>query len=666
MHKVLYGHPDPLEDSCPDIDPALVAIVNRCLEKLPEQRYPDFGAVRKALDAVDRREPDHPQPAGPVDGPSADLSAGVSDTAFVSPAVLASLHADIPAPLPLIPESTPRDATVIIRPPGQRAQRASDFPEVQLVVTQGDPRFIGRSVRIDKPSFTIGRSDECDFCLAESSWSRHHAEVIYVNDGFVIRDRESSNGVYLNGRKIREAALPFGSTITIGKSQLTFSHVRDTSLPDLVGSEVGGRYQLQRLLRDSAKGAVYAAKDNRTAGDVAVKLLSPMLMRYPGYRDEFQRCAQIAVKLRHPHICGLIDYGVTTMPESAGGATETQFLCFELMAGGNLAMRLDAGDPISSARIEQWLTPIAGALDFAHRHDVLHGDLKPSAIVFDEEDHPYVTDFSIFQQSLHERGPVVGTPAYMAPELWSDGAVTPASDQFALAALIYYLVTGARPFEGQEHPDVRRRNFLRGPMPAHDEAAHNRRPDVPRAVSTVLAKALTTNPRDRFESAVSFAAAFKSALRRIVPRSEGPEVFISYQRDLSAPLAMYLADKLKAQGIRPFVDTQGLDRAGRFPPQIERAIEDADVFVCLLARTTLDSAYVVEEIRAAHRYEKPMIPIMQESYQPDPGHTDPAIAALLNFQGLPIMDKKNLHLEHTASDLVKLVKSAVAQHERND
>src|SRR5262245_34720002 len=129
---------------------------------------------------------------------------------------------------------------------------------------------------------------------------------------------------------------------------------------------------------------------------------------------------------------------------------------------------------------------------------------------------------------------------------------------------------------------------------------------------------------------------------------------------------MSLADKRKAQGIRPFVATQGLDRAGRFPPQIERAIEDADVFVCLLARTTLDSAYVVEEIRAAHRYEKPMIPIMQESYLPDPSHTDPAIAALLNFQGLPIMDKKNLHLEHTASDLVKLVKSAVAQRDRND
>ena len=88
--------------------------------------------------------------------------------------------------------------------------------------------------------------------------------------------------------------------------------------------------------------------------------------------------------------------------------------------------------------------------------------------------------------------------------------------------------------------------------------------------------------------------------------------------------------------------------------------------MCLLARTTLDSAHVIEEIRTAHRYDKPMIPVMQESYQADAAHADPAVSALLNYQGLPIMDKKNLHMEHTASDLVRLVKSAVALRDRND
>src|SRR5262249_28991929 len=346
-------------------------------------------------------------------------------------------------------------------------------------------------------------------------------------------------------------------------------------------------------------------------------------------------------------------------------AVTTEYLCSYLMSGGSLLDRLESGTPVDTARAATWLTAVGSALDHAHRHGVLHGDLKPSAIVFDDDDHPYLTDFAIGQQALNAQGrPAAGTAAYMAPELWEDGAITAATDQFALAAIFYYVVTGARPFEGQENPEVRRRNFRRGVIAAHEEAAANNRDRVPRAVSIALARALSTDPAQRFESAAAFAAAFKAALRHVRP-AEGPEVFISYQRDVSAPLAMYFADRLKAHGIRTFIDTQGIDRAGRFPPQIERAIEDTDVFICLLAETTLNSGYVLDEIRAAYRYEKPMIPVMQESYRSSGGDRDPAVAALLAHQGLPVLDRRNLHLEHTATDLVRLVKSALAQRERD-
>jgi serine/threonine protein kinase len=93
------------------------------------------------------------------------------------------------------------------------------------------------------------------------------------------------------------------------------------------------------LLRENAKGAIYAGKSKRTSGDVAVKLLSPDLVRYPGYRDSFQREAEIATKLRHPNICRVIDYGPTTLHLSNDVAVETQFLCYELMTGGSLAKR---------------------------------------------------------------------------------------------------------------------------------------------------------------------------------------------------------------------------------------------------------------------------------------------------------------------------------------
>jgi serine/threonine protein kinase len=513
----------------------------------------------------------------------------------------------------------------------------------------------------------IGRDPACDLSVQDPGWSRRHAQIDWIDDGFIVSDLGSRNGIYVNGRRVHKAPLLVGTVITIGGTDLVLSVVRDSPLPDFTGCVVDGRYRLVKLLRESAKGAVYAGEYTRMSGEVAVKLLSPDLVRYAGYRDSFHQEAAIAARLRHPHICAVIDYGSTTLHPPGGGTIETQFLCYEMMTGGSLARRLDADEAVAVQRIAEWLTAIASALDFAHRRGVLHGDVKPSAIVFDEDDHPYLTDFSIAREALSaEGGPVVGTPAYMAPEVWDGGDMTAGSDQFALAAIVYYLVTGARPFEGQDNPEVRRRNFRRGVIAAHEEAAHNKRARLPRAVSAVLARALAADPADRFESSSAFASAFKAALRHITPSSGQPEAFISYQRETSAPLAMYFADRLKAQGINAFIDTEGIDRAGRFPPQIERAIEDTDVFICLLADTTLQSGYVVEEIRAAHRFEKPMIPVMQESFGAPPrAVADEAVAALLAHQGLPVLDRRNLHLEHTATDLVRLVKSAIAQRDRD-
>jgi serine/threonine protein kinase len=679
LHKVIQQPAPPMLLMDPTLDPALVAMIGKCLEKSPDERYGDMSIFRRELAAVRSRLDRETDFAGdalsilketyspPSDRPSRAAPPPPPPPEMVAPSSPDFGATIITPPPPRVvqgPPSSPdvSDATLVFAP-AQRPDTAGEFPDVQIVVSRSpDAHLIGRTLRISKPVFTMGRGDDCDLSLADAGWSREHAEIVYVDSGFVLRDSGSRNGTYLNGRTIKEAPLLFGAVITLGQTELIFSHVRDAPLPDLTGCAVADRYTLVRMLRKSGTGALYAATHDATGGQVAIKLLMPHLLRFAGYRDTFERKAQIAARLHHPHICGVIDYGATTLRPAGGSSLETQFVCFELMPGGTLGERLDAAVATPLAQVADWLASIASALDYAHRHDVFHGDLKPSAIVFDEDDHAYLTDFSIAQHALTaEGGPTAGTPAYMAPELWDESAITPAAEQFALAAITYYVVTGSKPFEVQENPSARRQNFRRGPIPAHEEAAHNGRPGAPRAVSQVLARALARDATQRFASPTAFASAFKAALRHAVQR-EAPEVFISYQREVSAPLAMYLADRLKGQGIHPFIDTQGLDRAGRFPPQIESAIEDSDVFICLLAATTLESAYVVEEIRAAHRYDKPMIPVMQESYSGAKGESaDPAVAALLAHQGLPVLDRRNLHLEHTADNLVKLVKSALAQ-----
>jgi len=665
--KLLYEDPEPLETLVPDLDADLAAIVARCLRKSPDDRYPDMAAVQRDLAKVRQRLPE------PIADEAFSVATPVPGPAAAAPAVspierTVIVAAPEPAAEPVAPAAPDAlDATLAFFAPGAVSHATLTIPDVQLVVTRSpDSRLVGHTVRIGKQTFTIGRDPDCDLNLPDSGWSRDHAEIQFRPDGFVLQDRSSRNGTYVDGRAVKQTPLLFGAVITVGQTDLTFSYVQQTVLPDLTGCGVASRYTLLRLLRESAKGAVYAGKNDATGGDVAIKLLSPDLCRYQSYRDSFRREAQIAARLVHPHICPVMDYGPATVKPRGSAPLATEYLCSRLMAGGSLLDRLDARSAIGSAEAADWLAAIAGALDEAHGNAVIHGALKPGAIVFDGGGHPYLTDFAIGQQAPNADGrPLTGTPAYMAPELWDDGNTTPASDQFALAAIFYYVVTGSRPFEGQEYPDVRARNFRRGAIPAHEEAAHNKRDKVPRAVSTVLARALAADPAERFETASAFAAAFKAALRHVVHRTDGPEVFISYQRDVSAPLAMYFADRLKAQGILAFIDTQGIDRAGRFPPQIERAIEDTDVFICLLADTTLDSSYVLEEIRAAHRFEKPMIPVMQESYRSARDAADPAVAALLAYQGLPVLDRRNLHLEHTAGDLVRLGKSALAQRDRD-
>lgn len=452
--------------------------------------------------------------------------------------------------------------------------------------------------------------------------------------------------------------------ITIGNTDLVFSYLRPDSLPDLTGCVVAERYRLGNLLRNGSKGVVYAGRHEGTKGDVAIKLLDPTLMRYRRYRDMFRQEAQSAGNLRHPHICSVIDYGPTTLRPPSGGSLVTEFICSYLMTGGSLSDRLERGTPVGTSMVAAWLVAVGGALDYAHRHDVLHGDLKPSAIVFDEDEHPYLTDFAIGQRLVSEETRLVaGTPPYMAPELWENGSATPATDQFALASIFYYVLTGSRPFVGNEDPEVRRRTFRQAVFPADEEAARNGRRGVPYAVSPVFTTALAVDPAGRFESVGAFAAAFAGAVGGD-RQTRRYHVFISYEREASSSLTMLIVDQLRASGLSVYVDKEAVQRVGPFLMQVERAIEDADVFVCLLAEATLKSAPVLAEIRAAHRLRKPMIPVIQEGYRAGDSSAEPALTELMMYHGVEFFDKSNHDLYGSAAALVRLVSNFITERHR--
>ncbi len=657
--RVMAGTHEPLSAAVPGIPPLLEQIVERSIAKDPADRYQDLQTMERDAARCRSELPDTPL----IDDAAA--LAVVGEGAAPEPTRM-SIAEPVAMRSP-VGSAEAGDGTIFISPPPHAVSRVPEVPAVRLIVARSsDPHEVGRTIEVPSGGLTLGRSADCDVAVNDSGWSRHHARLEWVDRGFVIRDLSSRNGTFVNGRRVR-ADVPeplfFGATITVGTTALTFSYGRDTALPDLTGVEVAGRYRLERLLRESAKSAMYAASDRHVPRNVALKLLSPDFARYAGYREQFEREARTAAELQHPYICQVLDSGVTRFVAPDGRQIETSFLCFELMGGGSLSARFGGTDVIELREVSRWIDMLGSALAHAHRQGVVHGDLKPSAIVFDSGEHLYLTDFAIAQKGpVQSEQPMMGSPAFLAPEQWDGAAPTPATDQFAMAALAYYMITGSRPFEGQDSPEIRKQNLRRGPIAAHEEAAQNQRQPVPRAVSEVLRRGLSVAPAGRYPSIELFTGALLKALGAGHVAGVEPLVFVSYDRELSGGWARFFADRLKEKhGIRVFMDTFGLDRAGRFPPRLKRAIEDCDVFICFLAGATLNSKWVSEEVRIAHEFGKTMIPIFQEGYV-EPAAPDEAspVGALISHQGIRLFDVSGHFVDHAVTDLANLVKNALS------
>jgi serine/threonine-protein kinase len=575
------------------------------------------------------------------------------------------------APQPTAEISHAEHTVVFAVPPGETEDAAvcpaeAIVPDVSLTITaSSDSAYVGREARIERFPFRIGRGDVDLRLPFDSALSAAHAEIDYRNGGFTIRDLHSRNGTFVGGRRLaanRPEPLLFGARILLGSNtQLTFGSNELAEIPDLTGTVIHSRYTLNQKLHSSAKSVVYAASDCRLPRPVAIKILSPKLVCHPGYREQFTQEAIAAARLRHPNILRVLDHGETQL-ESGGRAL---YVCMDYLEGGSLTSRIARQERFATERVVLWVERICEALAYVHEQEVVHGGIKPSAILFDSHQNPYLTDFAA-ANSPSEGGhrAIVGGPGYLAPEQWDSARVTPATDQYSLAVVIYTVLTGALPHEGQEHPEVRKRNYLRGPLPAHEMAAANERPPFPPAISDVLKRAMAFDPAERFGSVREFAAALREALTGgRVERPQRRRIFISYHRASSSPWALLLKKELEREhGLEVFVDAEQRDNAGNFPKKLERNIAKSDVFICLLAEPTLESAWVRKEIEVAFENKKPMIPVFQESFRHprELNELEPAVQELLVSDGIKFLDLQNIYIEAALKSLSDCIRHCVA------
>ncbi len=278
---------------------------------------------------------------------------------------------------------------------------------------------------------------------------------------------------------------------------------------DLCGT-VLGTCTLQKVIGRGGMGAVYLAQQSRPRRQVAVKVLLPITTLQPHqqktFLERFRRETDAAASLEHPNITPVHEYG-----ERDGLA----YLVMAYVSGGTLRDELETEGKLPLTRIVNYLEQMAAALDFAHERKVVHRDIKPANILMTPEKRLLLTDFGLVKimidgqnpNPLSEVGMPMGTPDYMAPEQVIGAEVDARADIYSLGVLLYHMVTGAPPFQGETPMKVALQHVhTPPPLPRLS------RPDLPPAAEQVILRALTKRPADRYASARDLATTFRLAL----------------------------------------------------------------------------------------------------------------------------------------------------------
>jgi DNA-binding SARP family transcriptional activator/WD40 repeat protein/tRNA A-37 threonylcarbamoyl transferase component Bud32/energy-coupling factor transporter ATP-binding protein EcfA2 len=258
-------------------------------------------------------------------------------------------------------------------------------------------------------------------------------------------------------------------------------------------------YELGEVIGEGAFGSVYRAVQPSIGREVAVKVVRAELADDPRFVQRFEAEAQLVARLEHPHVVPLYDFW-----RRPGGA----FLVFRLLRGGSLADRVAQG-PMAAADVARVVGEMASALAAAHSIGIVHRDVKPANVLFDEGGNTYLADFGIAVMADAEADPdlrAAGSAMYASPEQARDGVATEASDQYALAVVAWEALTGRAPFDGTSTVEVLRTKYVT-PLPALGGEAPGAT-----ALTAVLQRATAPNPQDRYPSMADFTAAVDAAV----------------------------------------------------------------------------------------------------------------------------------------------------------
>ena len=270
---------------------------------------------------------------------------------------------------------------------------------------------------------------------------------------------------------------------------------------------LGDRYEVGDVIGRGGMAEVHEGRDRRLGRRVAIKILRPDLARDPSFQARFRREAQSAAALNHPNIVAVYDTGEDALVGTDGTSVVVPFIVMEYVDGMTLRQLLASGRRLLPERALEITSGVLSALDYAHRHGIVHRDIKPGNFMLTRSGNVKVMDFGI-ARAINEAGStmtatsaVMGTAQYLSPEQARGEVVDARSDLYSTGVLLYELLTGEPPFTGDSPVSIAYQHVSEMPTPPSQID-----PSISPAIDSIVLHALAKRADERYQTAAEFRA----------------------------------------------------------------------------------------------------------------------------------------------------------------